>query len=255
MNRIVSAVLEGGTQVSFDEPVTVYEDDQKARFTRIFETINKESCLTMVMFYKDSLEEILIYLEEEGIKMVGVAGIGRSAYVLEGVLTRDVSPSAKRGKRVVAKVARRPRLVTTQHNSIILRGAANAKIITFRMKRSKSWSNLCARPVYALSGGRSSVGHTAPNAMSNHVILFSILEFVEERFENTLAKLASQWRQDVTVSNELVLYCQNLLLGLWHVHRNGVYIGSMANIGQTSDGKVVFCNLSNGGIGPPKGGK
>jgi hypothetical protein len=86
--------------------------------------------------------------------------------------------------------------------------------------------------------------------------MFPILGYVGHRFEGTLADLALEWSVNGTVSNDLVLHFQELFLGLWHAHRNGVLIGNInsQNIGQTPDGKAVFCDLGHGLCDAPKQG-
>jgi hypothetical protein len=250
LNKIFSAVLAGETPIPFDEPVPVYEDDQKTRRAGIFETIG-ESRLGRVLFYKQGFERILDYLEHEGIKVQRVAGIGGGAFVLRAVLSRDYRGT----KKVVVKIDRNFRRVTAMHNSGVLRDAKIGRIISGRMRSSMCWSHLVPKPIYVLHGGRSFLGHTEPNS-SNHVILFSILEDVEGRFEDTLAGFTTEWLEDATISNDLVLSCQEIFLALWHAHRNGLLVGDIKsqNIGQNPDGKAVFWDLGHGMCGPPKTG-
>jgi hypothetical protein len=250
LNKVFRAVLEGETAIPFDEPVPDYEDDQKTRWAGIFATIG-ESRLSRVLFYKQGFERILDFLERSGIKVQGVAGMGGSAYVVRAVLSRDY----RRVKKVVVKIDRTFRRITTMHNSGVLRDAAIGRTISNRMRGSMWWSDLVPKPVYMLHGGRSFVGHTEPNS-SNHVILFSIFEDVECRFEDTLASFTTEWLEDATVSNDLVLACQEIFLALWHAHSNGLVVGDIKaqNIGQNPHGKAVFWDLGHGMCGPPKAG-
>jgi hypothetical protein len=250
LNKVFRAVLEGETPIPFDEPVPGYEDDQKTRWAGILTTIG-ESRLSKVLFYKQGFNRILDFLERSGIKVQGVAGIGGSAYVIRAVLSRDYSTV----KKVVVKIDRSFRRLTSMHNSSVLRDAVNGRTISKRMRGSMWWSDLVPKPVLLLHGGRSFVGHTEPNS-SNHVILFSIFEDVERRFEDTLLSITNKWQDDATVSNDLVLACQNIFLALWHAHRNGLLVGDIKaqNIGQNPHGKAVFWDLGHGICGPPKAG-
>jgi len=250
LSKIFRAVLAGEKPTLFDELNPVYDDNQKTRLAVIFEKIS-ESKLNSVMFYKQGFKRILDYCERSGIKVQGLAGVGGSAYVVRAVLSRDC-----RGiKNVVVKISSRFQRVTTMHNSSVLRDAKNGRTISDRLRRSKSWHDLVPKPVYALHGGRSFVGHSEPNS-SGHVILFSIFEDVERRFEDTLASIATNWLEDATVSNALVLACQDIFLALWHAHRNGLLVGDIKaqNIGQNPQGKAVFWDLGHGMCGPPKAG-
>ena len=252
LNKVFRAVLEGETPIPFDEPVPDYEDDQKTRWAGIFATIG-ESRLSRVLFYKQGFERILDFLERSGIKVQGVAGMGGSAYVVRAVtvLSRDY----RRVKKVVVKIDRTFRRITTMHNSGVFRDAVFGRTISNRMRGSMWWSDLVPKPVHMLHGGRSFVGHTEPNS-SNHVILFSIFEDVECRFEDTLASFTTEWLEDATVSNDLVLACQEIFLALWHAHSNGLVVGDIKaqNIGQNPHGKAVFWDLGHGMCGPPKAG-
>jgi hypothetical protein len=208
LSKIFRAVLAGGKPTLFDEHNPVYDDNQKTRFAVIFEKIS-ESKLNSVMYYKQGFKRILDYCERSGIKVQGLAGVSGSAYVVRAVLSRDC-----RGiKKVVVKIGSSFQRVTTMHNSSVLRDAKNGRTISDRLRRSKSWHDLVPKPVYALHGGRSFVGHSEPNP-SGHVILFSIFEDVERRFEDTLASIATNWLENGTVSNDLVLACQEIFLAL-----------------------------------------
>jgi hypothetical protein len=250
LNKVFREVLWGEKTILLDEPVPVYIDDQKTRWVGIFETIG-EPRLGKVMFYKQGFERILDYLEREGIKVQSVAGIGGSAYVLRAHLSRE-----HRGmKNVVVKIDRKWRRVTKLHNSGVLRDAKNGRTMANRMRGSKGWSDLVPKPVWVLHGGTSFVGHTEPNS-SKHVILFSIFQDVERRFEDTLAGHTTQWLEHATFSNDLVLCCQEMFLALWHAHRNGLLVGDIKaqNIGQNPHGKAVFWDLGHSMCGPPKTG-
>ena len=250
LNKIFRAVLGGETPVPFDEQLPVYEDDQKTRQAGIFETIG-ESRLGRVLFYKPSFERVLNYLEREGIKIRCVAGIGGGAYVLRAVLSRDY-----RGiKNVVVKIDRNLRRDTKLHNAGVLRDANFGRTMSKRMRGSMCWSGLVPKPIYVLHGGRSCVGHTQPDSM-RRVLLFSIFEDVGSRFEDVLERLTTEWIRDGTVSNDLVLACQEIFLALWHAHRNGLIVGDITaqNIGQNTDGKAVFWDLGHAVCGPPKAG-
>jgi hypothetical protein len=259
MRTIVRAVFAGETQGRFDrsvDSVLVYRrPDKKARLAGIVEPIGA-SRLNKVMFYKAGFEQILDLLETTGIKLNRVIGIHGNVYAIEGVLTRDLSPRDKRGMKVGVKINSGLRRALTMHNDPVLRDNANATTATDRMQGSMHWSHLIPRPVSVLHEGRSSLGHTEPNA-SNHVIMFSISGYVDRGFEDTLAELARKRRENGTLSNDLVLLFQELFLGLWHAHSNGVLIGNInpQNIGQTPDGKVVFCDLGLGRCGAPKHGQ
>ena len=250
LNKIFRAVLGGETPVPFDEQLPVYEDDQKTRQAGIFETIG-ESRLGRVLFYQRSFERVLHYLEREGIKIRCVAGIGGGAYVLRAVLSRDY-----RGiKNVVVKIDRNLRSDTKLHNAGVLRDANFGRTMSKRMHGSMCWSGLVPKPIYVLHGGRSCVGHTQPDSM-RRVLLFSIFEDVGGRFEDVLECLTTEWIRDGTVSNDLVLACQEIFLALWHAHRNGLIVGDITaqNIGQNTDGKAVFWDLGHAVCGPPKAG-
>ena len=251
LNQIYCAVHRGDTQVPFDEGA-VFEDDQKVRWARILEIV-RTSGSQAPFYYRPMLERIFGFLESNGVKLVGVVA-GGSAFVLEGVLTRDVSPRDKRGKRVVAKVAQNPRRISTVHNSLAFRHAWNASKMSFRLRKSRFFSLIVPRPIPLLLSGRSSIAYTEPNT-SKHVIVVSIEELVERRFEDALTERAREWQEGV-ISHSLVLDFQDWLLSLWHLHRNGGIAGNMKpqNIGQNGSGKVVFCDLGNGWCGPPKGG-
>jgi hypothetical protein len=86
--------------------------------------------------------------------------------------------------------------------------------------------------------------------------MFSISGYVDRGFEDTMVELTREWRDNGTLSNDLVLLFQEMFLGLWHAHCNGLLIGNInpQNIGQTPDGKVVFCDLGHGRCGAPKQG-
>jgi hypothetical protein len=250
LNKIFRAVLGGETPVPFDEQLPVYEDDQKTRQAGIFETIG-ESRLGRVLFYKPSFERVLNYLEREGIKIRCVAGIGGGAYVLRAVLSRDY-----RGiKNVVVKIDRNLRRDTKLHNAGVLRDANFGRTMSKRMRGSMCWSGLVPKPIYVLHGGRSCVGHTQPDSM-RRVLLFSIFEDVGADLRMYSERLTTEWIRDGTVSNDLVLACQEIFLALWHAHRNGLIVGDITaqNIGQNTDGKAVFWDLGHAICGPPKAG-
>ena len=247
----------GETPARLDEAVEappVYEDDVTARFTRIKNEIGEER-LNKVMFYKPYFERILHYLEGEGIKFLGLAGIGGSAYVLRGVLTRDIASGNRSGKFVAVKIARQFQRLSTVHNSSVLRDGAHGNTMADRMRGSRFWSQLVPKPLYVLFDGRSFIGFTEPTE-ANHVIVFSVFDYVAHRFEDSLVPLARGWRENGVATNDLVLLCQELFLGIWHAHRNGLFIGDIKpeNIGQTQDGKVVFWDTGHGRCGAPKEG-
>jgi hypothetical protein len=145
LNKVFRAVLEGETPIPFDEPVPGYEDDQKTRWAGILTTIG-ESRLSKVLFYKQGFNRILDFLERSGIKVQGVAGIGGSAYVIRAVLSRDYSTV----KKVVVKIDRSFRRLTSMHNSSVLRDAVNGRTISKRMRGSMWWSDLVPKPVLLL---------------------------------------------------------------------------------------------------------
>ncbi len=254
LNKIFRAVLGGETPVPFDEQLPVYEDDQKTRLAGILETIGESRLgfnLGRLLFYQRSFERVLEYLEREGIKIRCVAGIGGGAYVLRAVLSRDY----RRIKNVVVKIDRNLRRDTKLHNAGVLRDANFGRTMSKRMHGSMCWSGLVPKPIYVLHGGRSCVGHTQPDRM-RRVLLFSIFEDVGGGFEDVLECLTTEWIRDGTVSNDLILACQEIFLALWHAHRNGLIVGDITaqNIGQNTDGKAVFWDLGHAVCGPPKAG-
>ena len=91
------------------------------------------------------------------------------------------------------------------------------------------------------------MGCTEPGK-SKHVVLFSVFQFVGKNLEDTLEEAARDWLETATVSNELVVVCQEIFLGLWHAHRNGFYNRDIKpqNMGQDPEGKVVFWDMGHG---------
>jgi hypothetical protein len=251
LNNVFRGVLLGQETIVLDVPVPVYINDKKNRRVGILKTIGEQR-LGKAMFYRQGFERILDYLEREGIKVSSVAGIGGSAYVLRANLSRGPH---REMQNVVVKIDRNWRRVSKLHNSSVLRDAKHGRTMADRMRGSKSFSHLVPKPVLMLNGGTSFVGYTEPNS-SNHVILFSIFQDVEGRFEDTLAGHTTKWLEDATFSNDLVLCCQEIFLALWHAHRNGLIIGDIKdqNIGQTPHGKAVFWDLGHSTCGPPKAG-
>jgi hypothetical protein len=255
LSNVFREVLSGQETIVLDEtivlPVPVYIDDKKIRRVGILKTIGEQR-LGKAMFYKQGFERILDFLEHEGIKVTSVAGIGGSAYVLRANLSRGPH---REMQNVVVKIDRFWRRDSKLHNSSVLRDAKHGRIMAQRMRGSKSFSHLVPNPVLVLNGGTSFVGYTEPNS-SQHVILFSIFQDVEGRFEDTLAGHATKWFEDATFSNDLVLCFQEIFLALWHAHRNGLIISDIKaeNIGQTPHGKAVFWDLGHSACGPPKAG-
>ena len=259
--KIFQAVLapekQNLSQICFDDPVPVYDNDTASRTARISGILNTigPRMMNQVMFYKSRFEGILVYLEGQGIKICGLEGTGGSAIVLRGQLTRDLSNSAKRDMLVALKIDRKFRKVATLHNSSVLRDGVHATIMAARMRGSMSRSNLFPKPVFALFGGRSSMGYTEPDPAGLSIV-FSLTELCEVGSAIAHDAQAEQYHVHGTFSNDLVLHSQELLLALWHSHRHGMLIRDIkpANVGVGPDGKTVFWDLGHGRCDAPKGG-
>ena len=247
---------ENLSQICFDYPVPVYDNDNTSRTLRIAGILNTIGHrINQRMFYKDRFERILVFLEGEGIQICGLAGTGGSAIVLRGRLRRDISKSAKRGMLVAVKIENRFRKAETLHNSSVLRDGSNASVMEDRMRGSMTRSGLFARPIYALYGGRSFLAYTEPNPAGLSIV-FSIMEFIEVGSAIAHAAQAEQYHVEGTFSNDLVLSCQEWFLGLYHSVHNGCFVGDIkpANVGERPDGKIVFWDLGHGRCDAPKGG-
>ena len=260
LRKIYLAVLapekQNLSQICFDYPVPVYDNDNTSRTLRIAGILNTIGHrINQGIFYKDGFERILVFLEGEGIQICGLAGTGGSAIVLRGRLRRDISKSAKRGMLVAVKIENRFRKAETLHNSSVFRDGSNASVMEDRMRGSMTRSGLFARPIYALYGGRSFLAYTEPNPAGLSIV-FSIMEFIEVGSAIAHAAQAEQYHVEGTFSNDLVLSCQEWFLGLYHSVHNGCFVGDIkpANVGERPDGKIVFWDLGHGRCDAPKGG-
>jgi hypothetical protein len=261
--KVIESVLAGETSFEVDPPEPLcFVDDRTARLDRILEQIetqfksrNAKMPLNYAPGFRDAVIRILIFLENEGIKFSVLVGLGGSAMVVKGTMTRNLSSRVPSGMEVVVKIDITFRRFFNLHNSSILRDSVNCMRMNARMRNSKCWSGLFSKPIYLLHGGRSFMGCTEPGK-SKHVVLFSVFQFVGKNLEDTLEEAARDWLETATVSNELVVVCQEIFLGLWHAHRNGFYNRDIKpqNMGQDPEGKVVFWDMGHGRCDEPKSG-
>jgi hypothetical protein len=257
---VIEAVLAGEQSIHIitgARPIAAYVDDRTFRLNRILEKI-KTDLLRRYPFepYYKAVFEILHHLECQGIRLEGVEGSDGSCIVLNGTLKREVGKIPS-GTDVEVRVDKSLRRDLRLHNSPTIRNAFNAQLMQDLIRGSKNWSELFPQPVLMLFGGRSFIGHTNPKFPnpSRQVVAFSIFKKYGGGFEDACTRLADQWHEHGTVSNDLLnLVLQPLLLSLYHAHKHGFLNRNITpkSIGHNADGKVVFRDMTHGWCAEPK---
>ena len=265
IEKAIDLMLDGQQSINLSneiQPSSLFEDMRETRIELIIEEL-KESLKPRSLFGK-GFRSILDFLSSEyGLVFNSVNNVVNE-YRLQGTLMAPVAcPKAgaiKLGANVTLHIEKTLRPITTLHNSLAFRSAANAHEMQKRMRSSKNHSRIFNKPVNLLNEGRSCIGLFMVHPGTKQVIVFWVSDAEHEEpgsYEEAHNSVALDWHEQGIIPESLSWKLLHpFLLSLHHAHCNGMMIQqlNLSNVVLNNQGGVAFSDLALARLFPPKHG-